>query len=182
MCVTHANQETPREQMLADLDHAFVRLRRLVAKPPTGLLELPGGGKLDLAKVLACEAIADLSGGVPATVKEVAGYLDLEPSTASRLLSDAQADGLLSREQNPRDRRSTVVRLTADGERLVALTRPMRLGYLGHVTAEWASDDLSRLAELVGRFADSVAEGREGFTTCAQDHSSAAPRTSRAMA
>lgn len=179
MCVTHANRGDRRE-VLADLDHAFIRLRRLVAKPPTGQVPI-ADCRVDLAKALACEAIADLSAAGPVSVKDVAGYLDLEPSTASRLLLEAEGVGLLTREPHPRDRRSTAVVLTDLGRQVVAATRPIRLDFLQHVTADWDEADLTRLAALVGRFAAAVDTRREEFA-CAAGLTPTAQSTSAAAA
>jgi DNA-binding MarR family transcriptional regulator len=148
--------------VLADLDHAFIRLRRLVAKPPAGQLPV-ADCRVDIAKALACEAIADLSAAGPVSVKDVAGYLDLERSTASRLLLEAEGVGLLRREPHPHDRRSTAVVLTDIGQQVVAATRPVRLDFLQHVTDDWEPDDLARFAALVGRFAAAVDARRETF-------------------
>ncbi len=87
------------------LDRALLGIRKAVTLSDITsmpLPELPGG--LDLAKAMACMAIADLISDEPdriVTVKDVAQSLALEHSTASRLLADTEAEGLIERGIDP---------------------------------------------------------------------------------
>jgi DNA-binding MarR family transcriptional regulator len=150
---------------LAALDAALVRLRRLTARLPKGEATLPGTEcGVDLATVFACEAVADLSAQDRlVTVKDVAAHLDLEHSTASRLLSQTEGEGLVARATHPSDRRSTVVSLTPRGAALVESTRPLRLAFVQHLLADWERSDVETLAALLTRLADDVQERHATF-------------------
>lgn len=59
-----------------------------------------------------------------ATMKDVASFLCVAPPSATALVEGIAAAGLLTRRQDPRDRRSVRLRLTPKGER--ALSTGMR--------------------------------------------------------
>lgn len=149
-----------RESHLLASDEALLRMRRFMTKPPGNALPVPGLDRsIDYAKTMACEAIGALAArGSLATVKEVAAYLTLDPSTVSRLLGEAEAEGLVVREHDPADRRRTVVRLTSDGEHVVRVTQRIRLAFIGEVTRDWSDRELSTFARLLGELSDRVTE------------------------
>ncbi|HTK60453.1 MAG TPA: MarR family transcriptional regulator [Candidatus Baltobacteraceae bacterium] len=55
-----------------------------------------------------------------ATMKDIAGFLCVSPPSATALVDGIAAAGLLARRQDPKDRRSVLLRLTPKGERLLA--------------------------------------------------------------
>lgn len=151
----------PRRAALAAVDHAFVRLRRTIAEPPVTRLPVPGlNRRVDLPTVLACEAVAECARtGEPVGVKDVAGLLQLEQSTTSRMVGEAEDAGYLHRGTHPRDARRAALTLTSDGAVLVEHTCALRQRFLDEVTRDWDADDVETLGVLLGRFADSL-------TTC----------------
>ena len=81
-------------------------MRRLVTRPPSASVPMPGLGRpVDLSKVLACEALAELSRGGPVTITDLSTAMHLERSTVSRLVGEAEAEGLVERGTHPDDRR-----------------------------------------------------------------------------
>lgn len=149
---------------ISDLLRAFTRLRRLMIRPAASLLPLPSTGRrVDLAKIMACQAVADasespLSSGRVAqpTVKDVAAALQLEHSTASRLLGEAEGEGLLVRSTDPADRRRTTIVLTDLGRTVVRESAAIQSHVLGTALAEWEPAEIRTLARLVERFAGSL--------------------------
>jgi DNA-binding MarR family transcriptional regulator len=57
------------------------------------------------------------------TQREIAEYLDLDPSQVVGLLDELESSGLVTREVNPSDRRARLVRATAEGRALLAAAR-----------------------------------------------------------
>ena len=55
-----------------------------------------------------------------ATMKDVAGFLCVAPPSATALVDAVAGAGLLTRRQDPKDRRSVRLRLTPKGERALA--------------------------------------------------------------
>ena len=150
---------------LERLDRALLLARRAVTLPELSSLPLPELDRaLDPAKALACLAVADLVKADPdrtVTVKDVAAALALEHSTASRLLSDTAALGLVERGSDPQDRRRTSVTLTATGEHIVQEVSEIRHWALGEVLAQWPEQDVLRFAELIEGFTDALSRNLE---------------------
>lgn len=142
------------------LDRDFLRMRRMMVKPAATTLPMAAtGGTVDIAKVMACMAIADATGETPPgaeppTIKQVAAALELDHSTASRLLTEAEAEGLVLRGTDPADRRRTTVELTDTGRAVVAESAAMRHWVLDQVLADWDSADVDTLADLIERITD----------------------------
>ena len=151
------------DDLLDGVDRAFRRLRHGMVRPPTGQVPVPAlGHQLDVSKVFACDALAELSEAhVPIAVKDVARLLDLEHSTVSRLLGECEEDGLVQRAQDPNDRRRTLVALTDLGAEIVreGLDVKRRFGRL--VFADWSRADVAELERLITKLADTMAERTE---------------------
>jgi len=152
---TGAHPNSPHSlEDLARLDRAFLRLRRLIFRPDTQSIPIPSLGRtVDLAKVMACVAIAEgpeIMGLAHApTVKDIATILELEHSTASRMLTEAEVDGLVVRSTDPTDRRRTIVELTDDGRALLADSQRIRTWAIGGVLSEWDPSEVEQLSTLL---------------------------------
>ncbi len=156
MCVAHAN-EASRALAVAQVDHAMQGMRRLVTRPPSASVPMPGLGRpVDLSKVLACEALAELSRGGPVTITDLSTAMHLERSTVSRLAGEAEAEGLVERSTHPDDGRMVTVTVTPLGQQVVDFVQSLRVGYLRHATDVFDDDEIATLAELLGRLAESM--------------------------
>ena len=147
------------DQLVDTLDKAFRRLRKAMIRPPAGLVPVPSlGRQLDIAKIFACDAVAELSADRDTvSVKDVALTLDLEHSTVSRLLGEVEADGLIVRGQDPVDRRRTTVELTELGTAVVSDSTAMTRFFTRLMLAEWTREDVEDLQRLMTRLAETVA-------------------------
>lgn len=127
-------------------------------RPPAGLVPVPAlGRQLDIAKIFACDAVAELSATQDVvSVKDVATTLDLEHSTVSRLLGEVEADGLVERGQDPTDRRRTTVELTDLGAAVVNDATAMTRFFTRLLLADWPREDVEELQRLMTRLADTV--------------------------
>lgn len=156
MCVTHAN-EAARALSVARVDHAMQGMRRLVTRPPSASVPVPGLGRpVDLSKVLACEALAELSRGGPVTITDLSTAMHLERSTVSRLVGEAEAEGLVERSTHPDDGRMVTVTVTPLGQQIVDFVQGLRVGYLAHASGVFDDGELATLADLLGRLAESM--------------------------
>lgn len=138
---------------IQELDRTLVRLRRTVTRTIELLSPRDAAGKVDMAQLLACEAIADRSEAAM-TVKDVAATLQLTHSTASRVLSSCEHAGLLTRSADPADRRRTLVALTDRGCQVVAAGEDVRRWTLAGLLADWEPQDLRTLSMLLARLED----------------------------
>ncbi|MFI5782573.1 MarR family winged helix-turn-helix transcriptional regulator [Nocardia sp. NPDC051570] len=92
------------------------RAVRLLARAPEQQDQRRFSGILVVQAVRACRERTE-SGEV--TVRSVADYMHVAPSTASRLVSDAVEAGYVATEPSKSDRRAAALRLTASGRQLM---------------------------------------------------------------
>ncbi len=156
----------PTPAALERLGAALTGVRRAVAAAPKPNLDLPcAQHPVGLSKALACEAVAVFGHehhGAAAAVKDVAALLSLEPSTASRLVGECEADGLLERRPHPTDGRRTSLHLTDLGREVVEQATAQRARYLAEILADWSAADITDLARLLELFASAWRDRRQG--------------------
>jgi DNA-binding MarR family transcriptional regulator len=100
------------------------------------------------------------------TVGAVAERLEIDPSTASRLVGHAIDAGLVSRRPSPTDARRANLQLTEAGERVKQVSHRFRMAYLANLMEDWAEEEKAEFARLLTRFTDAVARcplGLEGI-------------------
>lgn len=148
---------------VAEIERAAFQLRRLWSKPHL-LRRLreecdQDGRPIQMSSLLVIHAIAGQDDDV--TVGAVADYLDIDPSTASRLVGHAIEAGFISRSPSPVDARRARLRLTEAGERVRRLTDEFRRDFIAGLVADWSDDDRKDFARLLGRFAQAAASKRD---------------------
>ncbi|MGS0687565.1 MarR family winged helix-turn-helix transcriptional regulator [Nakamurella sp. GG22] len=144
--------------VLASLDDALVRLRRLWSSPRQVITD-EDGRNVEMSSVLVVEACArGAEQGEPVGVGDVAQFADVAPSTASRLVDRAVRAQLVRRTATGGDARRITLQLTDAGRQLRARSLDARMGWLGTVVKDWPVQDLAALAGLLGRFADSLGD------------------------
>lgn len=146
-------------------------LRRATARPPVNELPIPGlGRRVDLAKVMACVALRELAQDqATVAVKDLAAHLQLEHSTASRLMGEAEDEGLVVRTADPADRRRTTVALTETGQRVVDGATDAQTAFLSILLTDWPDADVAQLARLLERLRHTVEERRGDLHAVAID-------------
>ncbi|MEU6238353.1 MarR family winged helix-turn-helix transcriptional regulator [Kitasatospora sp. NPDC047058] len=148
---------TKHEPMTADelldaVGPAFGRLRR------SSLLEVEDPiSQKDLTRTLVLRIVQDAeredAGEV--TVGAVAQHLGVDPSVASRMVSDCIAAGYLVRAASQRDGRRTVLHLGPDGRELMArFTRHQRAAFES-ITVDWTEHERLEFARLMLKYVDS---------------------------
>jgi len=147
----------PTDSALARLDAAFGRLRRLWESPTLRRrFSERMGVPIEPAVVRTLRAVhaaTDECG-----VGDVADALGVDGSTASRLVDRAVAAGYLERSASERDRRRSVVSLTAAGSELERRSLRVRQELLGELTADLTDPDIDQLADLLERLAKRLGE------------------------
>lgn len=147
-----------REQGLAALDDALLRLRRVWSATRQGIVT-EGDTPVEMSCLLVVEACArGVRAGREVTIGDVARLADVTPSTASRLVDRAQAAGLLTRTASRVDSRRTALYLTSAGAALQARANQARLDWLSERLADWSAADVAQLGALLHRFADTFFE------------------------
>lgn len=103
-----------------------------------------------LRAVFAIDALASDDTSVGA----VAAELEIDASTASRLVENAVAGGYAVRKPSAIDRRKSVLSLTETGRNVLLRARSGRERLLAEITHNWTRDDIELIAELLNRLHD----------------------------
>ncbi len=91
----------------------------------------------------------------------VADGLGVNPSSASRTCDQLVSQDLVSRTEDPQDRRHIVLQLTEDGTSLVDALMSHRRELFNQVTARMRPEDRRRLARGLEKFAEAAGEGAD---------------------
>jgi DNA-binding MarR family transcriptional regulator len=143
------------------LDEALLEIRRLVRRPGYRRRFLDSlHTSTDVGTVRVLRAV-ERAGEPAPCVGDVAERLDVDPSTASRLIDQQVTAGYLARARSPHDRRRTTLGLTDAGRDLLAEVTEVRRDLLAEVTRDWDRAEVATLVTLLDRL-------REGFTALEQ--------------
>mgnify|MGYP003136148997 CR=1 FL=1 len=139
------SSDTPGElaPQVADLLHAVTRRLRREARDSLG------PDDATWTQMRALRALGRLP--VPARMSDLADELHIARRSATSLVDDLEARGLVARGRDPIDRRAVTVAVTVAGRRLVAEAGERRrlatVGMLGALS----ETDLRKLRDLLGR-------------------------------
>lgn len=150
-----------RASAVAEIDAALGALRRSMARRGLGrrvLDELGLAVEPALVEVVDAVAEADRSEPDGVAIGTVAARLFVDPSQASRLVAESVRAGLVERLASQADGRRSVLKLTAEGETLIAATRRQKRALLLAHVGDWSDADLRAFARLLTRFS-SLARG-----------------------
>ena len=98
----------------------------------------------------------------PLTIAEVGNMLCLSQSAASRAADRLVRDGLVSRQENPSDRRQKHLTLTPQGEALIAEVEAVRSRRLQRAIATLSGEEHEHLRALLARLV-ATAEASDEF-------------------
>ncbi|MFC9997081.1 MarR family winged helix-turn-helix transcriptional regulator [Nocardia sp. NPDC127526] len=150
------NDPRTADDLLNAVGPAFGKLRR------TSLLEVenPISAK-DLSRTLVLNLVLEHSQDNEVTVGMVAELLGVDPSVASRMVSDNIKAGYLVRAASQQDGRRTVLELSDAGHELMTRFRKHQRDAYDYITADWSEHDRLELARLLLRYVDSLAGLKE---------------------
>jgi DNA-binding MarR family transcriptional regulator len=87
-------------------------------------------------------------------LSELAAQLGIVPRSATSVVDDLEAAGLVARQPDPHDRRATLVYLTPDGLKVLATLREKRRDVMAGQLARLTADEQRTLAHLLQRLAE----------------------------
>jgi DNA-binding MarR family transcriptional regulator len=152
------NEPRTADELLDAVGPAFSKLRR------TSLLEVenPISAK-DLSRTLVLNLVMEHTrdSGNEVTVGAVAEFLAVDPSVASRMVSDNIKAGYLIRAASQEDGRRTVLRLSPAGAELMARFRRHQRSAYEYITADWPEHERLEFARLMLKYVGSLARLRE---------------------
>jgi MarR family transcriptional regulator for hemolysin len=101
--------------------------------------------------------LASLAGGLHRSQRSIAADLGIDGATVTHHLNRMEADGLVSRQRAPHDKRTQQVELTPAGlEQFGALLKTV-IGFDAQLREGFTEAELATLRQLLGRLADNVA-------------------------
>ncbi len=112
------------------------------------------GVRLDRAGAALLHKLS--AGGDSLRVTDLAELLGVDTPTVTRKVQQLERDGMVVRQADPEDRRVSRIRLTPAGRRTLERVRKARRAWIEELLEGWDDDDLSTLADLLGRFAENL--------------------------
>ncbi|MBK3644549.1 MarR family winged helix-turn-helix transcriptional regulator [Streptomyces sp. MBT33] len=95
-------------------------------------------------------------------VLDIVNELAITVGAVSKAVDRLAATGWCERVAHPQDRRSSVLRLTPEGEKQLAASRPVVEGQLRSLTASVPADDLARIASTLAALRATLEAGAGG--------------------
>ncbi|GAA3222646.1 MarR family winged helix-turn-helix transcriptional regulator [Actinocorallia longicatena] len=149
------------DPVLEQIGRALFHLRRVWARPDLMRKvreQTPGSRPLQLSNLMVVSAVTRLGeGGGEVTVGAVAERLEIDPSTASRLVGHAIDAGFVSRRPSVADARRANLQLTDAGKRVMESADRHRHAYLQALMADWPEEERNEFCRLLTRFTDAMA-------------------------
>ena len=149
---------------LDDAGRALFRLGRMFDRQRVRrVLAQSTGHSVELSRILAVQAVEAVEAGLEesgaeVTVGAVAERLEVDQSTASRLVADTIRDGYLSRATSVADGRRSRLELTEAGRGLAEDSRRYQRSVFEDLTQGWHPGEREQFARLLSKFADSMAK------------------------
>lgn len=152
-----AGHDAATAEAVLEIDALMQKWRRRAQKRELGHRALAHLKiELDLAQLdvlFAIEGRAELGETRGETmVATVAERLNIDPSRASRLVSEMVDQGYARRAVSQADARRTIIELTERGRAVVEAVRAYKFLVMGDFLAEWSPDDLAAFVPLLKRF------------------------------
>jgi len=140
------------DELLDAIGPAFSKLRR------SALLEVANPVSVkDLTRARVLDLVAH---GGEVTVGSVAQHLAVDPSVASRMVSDCISAGYLVRAAAQQDGRRTVLQLSPAGAGMLDQFRRKQREAYEYITASWTEDERLELARLLLKYVEALADLR----------------------
>ncbi|HYA68000.1 MAG TPA: MarR family transcriptional regulator, partial [Acidimicrobiales bacterium] len=144
----HANRT------IEELEHALFAVARTILRFGIPAHVLRAGESVDRAGYWMLTRLADSDAAM--RMSDLAGLLELDPSTVSRQARQLVDAGLVTRVPDPVDRRACLVSLSARGRDVLEAVRDARYDALRHALGAWPETDRAVLAGSLTRLAQDL--------------------------
>ena len=155
--VAHGRRGDAPAEDRADADRLVTALLT-ASRALVGVSARSLAGVEDTVTVTQFRTLVVLSAHGPTTLVQLAGRLEVNSSTAQRQVDRLLALGLVTREENPADRREVVIDLTAAGSRIVATVTRRRRAAIVEVVATLPVGQREQLIGALQAFSDAADE------------------------
>jgi DNA-binding MarR family transcriptional regulator len=146
-----AARERPVEA--AAVDAVLTASRSLIAVATRSL-----GAAAEETTIAQYRALVVLASRGPQRIVDLAGALDVAPSTAGRMCDRLVRKGLIRRHRARADRRAVLVSVTAAGREVVDQATARRRALIAEILARLPEDAQRTVAEALRAFADAAGE------------------------
>lgn len=138
------------------LDELLTRIHVARQRPGWRRRILDGTGPITTVSTLRALRVIEESEseGRGASIRDVAEYMAVEHSTASRTVAAITASGLVTKSFATDDQRRCVLMLTDAGREALSVVRHRRREVLAETIAHWPDGDLDDLLKLLDRLGD----------------------------
>ena len=135
----------------SQLDELLVRIHIVRQRPGWRRRLIDASGSVpSLSTLRVLRAVEQREkAGHSASVGEVAEYMAVEHSTASRTVANVVAAGLLTKTHDAEDQRRCVLTLTEEGRNALADVTERRREMVAETVAEWSESDVDKLVDLL---------------------------------
>ncbi|MGE0218764.1 MarR family winged helix-turn-helix transcriptional regulator [Mycolicibacterium sp.] len=136
-----------------DLDDLLTRIHVARQRPAWRRRLLDGAGPVTNVSTLRVLRAVEHSQqrGTGAAIRDVAEYLAIEQSTASRTVAAVVAAGLVTKTFSADDQRRCTLVLTDVGRKAVATVTERRRDLVAEAVSDWPDADVDTLVELLDR-------------------------------
>jgi DNA-binding MarR family transcriptional regulator len=116
----------------------------------------------ELIDQAAHQALRHLLAAQPMRAGELAQAMGTGASNISKIVKRLEAEGMVARETDPDDTRSTRISLTAEGTEAARHIYDLGDDMIAQVLARWSTRDIARYTELTKRFTtDAIAAAED---------------------
>jgi len=137
------------------LDELLTRLHVARQRPSWRRRVLDGNSVTSVSTLRALRAVEHVAqAGEGASISDVAEYMAVEHSTASRTVGAVVAAGLLTKEYATDDQRRCVLVLTDVGRKALATVTDRRRELVAETIADWPDTDVDTLVALLERLTE----------------------------
>lgn len=144
------------EATLRDIERAMIRIARSMGRRDLGRqVERALGSRIDVSFLQVIGAVDELTGADEApTIKDIARFLDVHHSRASRLVRDTIRAGFLMRLASQEDARKSPLALSEKGREIAGAIHTARTKHVAARLHGFSNADCRNLARLLVRFAE----------------------------
>lgn len=145
-----------------ELDDLLTRIHLVRQRPSWRRRLLDGvGPTANVSTLRVLRAVEQCPPDRGASIGDVADYMAVEHSTASRTVASAVAAGLLTKTSAADDQRRCALVLTDAGREVLAVVTDRRRSLVAETVSDWPEADVDTLVDLLNRLTDEFERRRD---------------------
>ncbi|KRB62869.1 MarR family transcriptional regulator [Rhizobium sp. Root708] len=154
------------------IGQTMTRMRLMTGRRLIGRLAIQSvAPDLELSHLDVLDAVRRAQDSGEVTVGTIAEMMRIDPSRASRVVSDMVGRNILRRKASQADARRIVVVMTPLGQKLLAEIKAQKMTLVSDIVADWPQEEIDVFAKLFDKF---ISGFEEVFETRMRDISDGA--------